>query len=320
MFPKKKFTLRGGKRMTLLNEIINQIKKSPDDNKLYLIEKCSDNAGYFVSNKKFIYMAKNLDRENTSNLQTDYLLFRANVKVVSVENSQNFYSGFYNLIEYKMPYSENLENFESFINLCSAHIRLMNSRKFVEFFKSLINLFQIKSKEKSQNIYGLFGELSVIYDFYKKYNINLAPYWHTEGIYSKYDFSNGNKNFEVKTSSSLKDILIKHSQIFNDDENYLIVALVENNNSGISLKELEKNLLNIESINADFDFIVNLESEKLRISASDYLNKKLKLISVDIFDCKTINPLTNIPKNISEIEYRIDLTGREENCTSILML
>ena len=44
--------------MTLLNKITNAINDSPIDNKLYLVEKKSDTAGFFVSNKKLIYMAK----------------------------------------------------------------------------------------------------------------------------------------------------------------------------------------------------------------------------------------------------------------------
>ncbi len=34
--------------MTLLNKIIDLLNTSPDDDKLYLIEKCSDVAGFFV--------------------------------------------------------------------------------------------------------------------------------------------------------------------------------------------------------------------------------------------------------------------------------
>ena len=38
--------------MILLNKITDAINVSPKDDKLYLIEKCSDVAGFFVSNKK----------------------------------------------------------------------------------------------------------------------------------------------------------------------------------------------------------------------------------------------------------------------------
>ena len=47
--------------MTLLNKITDIIYTSPEDDKLYLIKKCSDIAGLFVCNKKLIYMAKNID-------------------------------------------------------------------------------------------------------------------------------------------------------------------------------------------------------------------------------------------------------------------
>ena len=37
--------------MSLLNKITDAINTFPEDNKLYLIEKCSDVAGFFSCNK-----------------------------------------------------------------------------------------------------------------------------------------------------------------------------------------------------------------------------------------------------------------------------
>lgn len=295
--------------MTLLNKITNAINDSPIDNKLYLIEKKSDTAGFFVSNKKLIYMAKNTEAIGKNSLETEYLHFRSNANILAVENLQNFDSGFYNLIEYKVSFNENISAFESFINLCIAHIELMKSKNFVEFFNSLIDLFQNVGKEKKQNILGLFGELSLIYYFYTEFSLNLASYWHTSGSYSKYDFSINKRNIEVKTSNSLKNVLIKHSQLFNGDQNYLAVSVIENNNAGITLKELEEKLKEIDEIASDFNFMVNFETEKSRIDVSDYSNKKLKLISVNMFDCNNINPFEVLPENVSDVEYRIDLLG-----------
>ncbi len=295
--------------MTLLNKITNAINDSPIDNKLYLIEKKSDTAGFFVSNKKLIYMAKNTEAIEKNSLETEYLHLRSNANILAVENFQNFDSGFYNLIEYKVSFNENISAFESFINLCIAHIELLKSKNFVNFFNSLIDLFQNVGKEKKQNILGLFGELSLIYYFYTEFSLNLASYWHTSGSYSKYDFSINKRNIEVKTSNSLKNVLIKHSQLFNGDQNYIAVSVVENNNAGISLKELELKLKEIDEIASDFNFVVNLETEKSRMDVSDYSNKKLKLISIDIFDSNNINPFDVLPGNVSDVEYRIDLLG-----------
>ncbi|MCI6798449.1 MAG: PD-(D/E)XK motif protein [Spirochaetia bacterium] len=293
--------------MSLLNKITDAINTFPEDNKLYLIEKCSDVAGFFSCNKKLIYMAKNIEFVGSNSLQTEYLKLQSNVSVISVENLQTFNSGFYNLIEYKISFNENISAFESFINLCLAHIELMDSKNFVEFFNSLIDLFQNVGKEKKHNILGLFGELSLIYYFYTKFSINLSSYWHTSGTYSKYDFSLKNKNIEVKTSNSVNNVLIKHSQLFNNDSNYLAISIVENNNSGISLKELEEKLKDIDIIASDFNFIVTLEKEKSRLDTADYSNKKLKLLDINIYDCNIINPFNTLPENISDIEYRIDL-------------
>ena len=108
--------------MSLLNKITDAINDAPIDNKLYLIEKCSDSAGFFVNNKKLIYMVKNNDSVVKNSLETEYLHLRSNANILSVENLQNFDSGFYNLIEYKISFNENISAFESFINLCLAHI------------------------------------------------------------------------------------------------------------------------------------------------------------------------------------------------------
>lgn len=298
--------------MSLLNKITDAINASSEDDKLYLIEKCSDVAGFFIYNKKLIYMAKNIDFAGSNSLQTEYLKLQSNANIISVENFQNFDSGFYNLIEYKLPFSENLSVFESFIALCHSHIKLMDSKNFVEFFNSLIALFQNVCKEKKQNIFGLFGELSLIYYFYTEFNINLAPYWHTSGIYSKYDFCINQKNMEVKTSNSLEYVLIKHSQIFNDDQNYLVILLVETNNSGLTLNELEEKIKVIDSISSNFNFVLNLEMEKARIDKSDYSNKRLKLLSINTYDCKKINPFLTLPENVFDMEYRLYLLDCEK--------
>ncbi|MBQ7882520.1 MAG: PD-(D/E)XK motif protein [Treponema sp.] len=299
--------------MNLLNKIIDLLNASPEDDKLYLIEKCSDAAGFFVCNKQLIYLAKNNDLVGSNSLQTEYLKLQSNVSIVSVENFQNFESGFYNLIEYKQPLNENIPAFESFVNLCLTHIKIQDSKNFVDFFNSLIELFKNEKLEKKQNVFGLFGELSVIYYLLKEYNLNIASYWHTAGTYSKYDFSINKKNIEVKTSNSEKNVLIKHSQIFNDDENYLAVSIVENNNSGITLMELEEKLKEFDSIAKDFNFLLNLETEKVKLVTSDYINKKLKLLDINIYDCKNINPFNRIPDNISDVEYRIDLINSKKS-------
>lgn len=298
--------------MTLLNKIIDLLNTSPDDDKLYLIEKCSDVAGFFVYNKQLVYMAKNNDLTGSISLKTEYLQLQSNVNIISVENSQNFESGCYNIIEYKVPLNENFPAFESFVKLCLAHVKIQDSKNFVDFFNSLIELFKNEKLEKKQNVFGLFGELSLIYYFLKEYNLNLASYWHISGTYSKYDFSANKMNIEVKTSSSEKDVLIKHSQVFNDDENYLAVSIVENNNSGMTLMELEERLKEFDSIAKDFNFLLNLETEKVKLVTSDYINKKLKLLDINLYDCKNINPFNKIPDNISNLEYRINLSNSQK--------
>jgi hypothetical protein len=98
----------------------------------------------------------------------------------------------------------------------------MHSSKFVEFFDSLIDIFQIPNDQSFKNVVGLYGELSIIKNIYDTYKVDISPFWHLNGSSSKYDFSLKNFNLEIKTTSSKNKMIdIKHYQIFNNENNIL---------------------------------------------------------------------------------------------------
>lgn len=298
----------------LLSELKNHLKHCLVDGKFYLVKKLSEMAGFFMTDKKLVYVVKNFEGCNYNQMKSEYLSLCTNVEVHAVENSPQFETGFYNLLEYKIPSEENIDDFEAFVNLCVAHIQYMGSKDFLGFFYSLMNLFQPQKYEKRKNIIGLYGELLFIDYVYTNYDIDISKNWHaTSGSYSKYDFDFNGVNFEVKTTFNISNVLLKHFQIFNSDKNYLIVMLIEENNVGKSLEELI-NELYLKGCCRSYKFTLNLETEKKRVSAIDVKQKKFVLKNVFVYDTNAINVFHNIPESITDLQYRIDLS--EKTCLS----
>lgn len=294
----------------MLNELKKHLKDCRIDGKFYLIKKLSETAGFFMTDKKLVYIVKNFERRDFNSMKSEYLNLYTNVELRAVENAPQFETNFYNFLEYKIPYEENTDDFETFVNLCVAHVKYMDSRDFLEFFHSLMKLFQPQKEEKRKNIIGLYGELLFIDYVYTNYNIDISKNWHTtSGAYSKYDFDFNDVNFEVKTTFDISNVLLKHFQIFNSDKNYLIVMLIDENNMGKSLEELI-NELYLKDCCHSYRFTINLESEKKRVSPIDVKQKKFVLKNVFVYDANEINVFHDIPEIITDLQYRIDLSKK----------
>ena len=294
----------------LLNKLKNHLQNCCNDGKFYLIDKCSDTAGFFMTDKKLVYAVENFEHCVSNCMKCEYLNLSTNVQFHAVENEPQFKTGFYNVLEYTLPYENNSYDFEAFVNLCVAHIDYMKSRNFLEFFYSLMNLFQPQKEEKKKNIVGLFGELLFIDYMYTNYGIDISKNWHISGAYSKYDFDFSGINFEVKTTFDISNVLLKHFQVFNSDNNYLVVVLIEENNAGKSLEELIDELY-MHGCCRSYQFALNLEAEKKRLSVTDAQQKKFVLRNIFVYDTDAINGLHNIPENIADLQYRIDLSKQD---------
>ena len=294
-----------------INHLLNKILSAPKDNTLYLIEKFPSDTGLFASNGNVLYMVHNEEHCSAMSVKTDYLSLETNIYVSAFNASVlSFENGYYNSVELILTEpSDRASNLSAFVNLCLAHATYMRGRKFMDFFDSLVALFQLPKEQHYKNLIGLMGELFFIEYVYQNHGIDLSTYWHTDGPSSKLDFVCPCANFEVKTTASeALSFTIKHDQLFSDsNKNHLITVELEESNSGRSLKELTEELLEAPDYCNSLKFAVNLEQEKRRISSTELNRKRFILKKIYAYRANEINPFENIPDCVEGMSYKLDL-------------
>lgn len=293
----------------MLKKIKKALLTCPNDGSIYLLDKLSDCSGFFMSHKHLIYMVYNNEGLPHQSLATEFLRLNTNIEISSIENNQQFKSGKYNIIEI-IPIDEKYDDasLDSFVNLCIAHTKFMAASAFVKYFYSLVNLFQYPKEQHYINLIGLFGELTFLKYISQVIGVDLSEHWHTSGSADKYDISLETCNIEIKTTISDNALVtIKHSQLFNWDRNFLVTVFIEENNSGLTLNKLIREMQNHSSHFKTYNFALNVEREKKRISPVDAETKKFILKSISIYDAEMINPFKTLPDNVSSITYKLDL-------------
>lgn len=289
---------------------LDKMRDVPNDNCLYLLERLSSISGFFACNGKLLYLVEDVELLLYESVETEYLSLQTHVHLHSAENDNSFSDGFYNMIIFKGE--DNNPNAVSFINICSIHSRNLAELRFKDFFYSLISLFQLPSEQQFKNALGFYGELKFMQYIMEHTGEDISPYWHKSGSYSKYDFSRSNVNYEVKTIlSSELSVIIKHSQLFNDNNNYLVVASCEKNDAGETIKELMSVLTQNDDYFNNINFYVNIAKELKRISEVDASTTRFFMIGIYIFEAAKINLLNNIPEELSNLSYIYDLTGKD---------
>lgn len=289
--------------------ILQQLSLCPNDSSIYLINKISEISGFFGHKKHLVYMVYNSEGVEHQSLTTEYLRLNTNVEITAVKNDQQFKTGRYNVIEI-LPSENGYDEttVESFINLCVAHTRFMGNSSFINFFYSLVNLFQYPREQKFINLIGFFGELSFLNCISGTIGNDWSDKWHASGSNDKYDIALDSCNFEIKTTMSIDEMItVKHSQLFNMDKNYLVVVVLEENNSGITLNSLISQMHAHPNHFKSYNFALNVEKEKKRVSPVDAAGKKFVMKSVNIYLADQINPFKEIPDNVTNLTYKIDL-------------
>lgn len=293
------------------SDILCRIKQCPYDDTLYLIEKNSDISGFFALNGNIIYMMPNFNGCHNISIKTEFLHMETNIQVSAFNTpDQSFKNGFYNSIELFIQENDiNTEKLEAFISLCNTYNSYFEEIDFVTFFDSLVKLFQLPKEQSYRNLIGLCGELVVIEYFYEMYKVDLSKYWHNAGVLSKLDFVTPSVNMEVKTTLNDELIfMIKHDQLFdNINDTYLVSVSLRKNNSGFTLNELAYRLLMSNEYCNSYDFAVNLEAEKLRISPEEAANIRFCLKEIRLFKTNEICPFDRIPERVSDLSYKINL-------------
>lgn len=291
----------------MLEKIQNAFKHLPDNENIYLIEKLSGDSGFFICNNHILYMVKNFENNFSKTIATEFVKLYTNIDILSVENDNQFDSGKYNILEFTDD--NDINNQMTFINLCIAHTQYLQCKDFLNFFYSLIDIFQLPKEQEFKNLLGYYGELAVIEYCHSNLNKDLSVFWHKDDLNSKYDFClNRDVNIEVKTTLNTSEgVTIKHKQLFNEDNNFLVVVVLEKNVNGISFNELVQKLLTNKKCCKNYNFTLNIEKIRKFISPTKAKEEKFKVKEILVYDTKNINPILGIQENIYDISYKMDL-------------
>lgn len=297
----------------MLDRIKQLLITIPQDGAIYLAKKLSQNTGFFITNGHLLYLVANFESISHTNFTTDYLHLNTNVDIQSFENNQMFPSGKYNILEFlptEQGYEEN--KLESFLNLCMSHTEFMGGKSFVKFFFSLSELFQDPKSQQYKNLVGFFGELSFLKHMASNHNVDLSSHWHKGGSRDKYEISLGDINIEIKTTAALdEEVTIKHVQLFNADQNYLVIVCVEETAAGQTLNQLISDMLSDQTHFNNYNFVLNIEREKKRVSPVEANSKPFSVKVIKLYDASNINPFDAIPDCVSQLTYKLDLVGKE---------
>ena len=302
--------------MKTIDQIIQETLSCVKNGKLYLIDKITEKSGLFCSDGDILYLVMNNEGCSSLSVVTEFLQMDTSVFVQSFDEHKSFPDCEYNILRYKWSCIDGYEeNVASFVNLCIAHSKLLNGDSFEQFFYSLISLFQLPKEQNYLNLMGLFGELSVIKHVFFTNRIDISPFWHTDGPFSKYDFSLPNKNsIEVKASSKGdKAISIKHAQLFSLPQKVCLASVqVIEDNSGRTVEELINEMRKDSNICNNLQFELSLQKELKRVSPDEVKSKRFVTNSVHFFLNSSINPFQILPDNVNGVEYVIDLSESKE--------
>lgn len=283
---------------------IKQVRNSLQYNKerVYLLEKESNLNGFFLFDNKLAF-AQKVDRESIVNLSTTLLDFHSSIYIKSIENDPSFEEGLFDFLILK---TEEQSFVLDFVVLCKAYMADQTT-PFEDFIKGMIDLFQLPKRESKLNTIGLIGELSIIKKANESFGKNFTFGWHLSGAFSKYDFCFEKFNLEIKTTTNDSTTYqIKHSQLFNDNRNYIGLVKIEHNDIGLSLKELINEMQHVEPYCSNVRFQIALKKELNKSFDIDELNVKYSVLDYYFFENQKLETISKIPLCISDVEYKYD--------------
>lgn len=297
--------------MTDIRQLLDKMELIPQDDTLYLLEKLPGGTGIFACNKNILYAVPNKENCDSLGIRTDFLHLETNVYVSAFNTSvSSFENGYYNYVElFLSKMQEPEEDLLAFTNLCLAHASYMEGKEFIQFFDSLVSLFQLPKEQNYKNLIGITGELLFIEFMYKEYGIDISPFWHSEGPASKLDFVCPNANFEVKTTiNDSLSFTIKHNQLFDNSGNtYLIAVSIYEDNTGRTLDNIISGLQGNTDFCNSIQFSENIEKEKRRISPTEMKTKRFSLKRISAYNIKDINPFVVVPDCVEDLSYKLNL-------------
>ena len=298
--------------MTEFRQKLNRIQSSTTfvNGRLYLIEAIDNTSGFLLGGEKLYFVLKNNGGDEDS-ISTTYLSLRTNLHINTIENSPSFEPGYYDVLIYNISLDDSY--LDSFVELCKMYVNSSTGISFGDFFYALLKLFEPSKETSFSNLVGMFGELFFMKKMFNDFGVCLADQWHnSSGPNDKYDFSCENANIEIKTTSKVEMVFsLKHSQIFNDSRNYIIVINIDLDNSGISVSDLYDFFRETKPFDNNLDFAIKLEKEKKKVSPLDFVVKKFSVSKLNIFLNSKLDTISGIPDCIDSISYSYDFIGKE---------
>lgn len=299
--------------MNRLTNIINNNKFEKD--KLYLLQNYNEMFGFFYYNGEVIFGKKSDPTSIGSSISTDYLDMELNVHIESLSVENTYSSGQYDLLIFKGLSDE--VKMDIFYNICSSYADDQTGITFSDFFNALVDIFREHNDMDYINSVGLLGEMWLIKEVYEKCNINISTYWHRIGINSKFDFSFPNLNIEVKTTcKSEQEFNIKHSQIFNNQNNYVAIINVFETGEGESIASLCDYFQKESPFCNDVRLQICISKELTRVRKPN--KNKFSLESIYLVDVNDMDKLNDVPQSISNITYDYDFSGTKKNEIDLL--
>lgn len=283
------------------NKILDLIKQSIyKSDTLYLLYAINESSAFFFQNEKIIFGQNTKINQEMPQIYTEFLTLVTSVYISAITNNTTYNSGKYNLLIFNRDLDD--ENFSNFINLCMMYADI-EGLVFEDFFYSMIDIFQLPSTTKELNLIGFFGELSLIVKLWQDYHFDMSNMWHTEGSNSRYDFSCLEYNIEVKTSTRESSTFkIKHSQLFNMSNNYIVIINIKENGR-FSLNDLIEYCMKTPPFSHNMNFQIKLLQEKMKVDLNKLKSQKFSVDRFVFFSKENLETISSIPECINEISY-----------------
>lgn len=292
---------------------IHEFSGFPCDGKVRLIKKLNESSGFYVCDGDPIYATTDLNVHTKSKERdTSFLKLILGAKLKPIQlgevegpcEAQDF--DLVRLINWQEADNET-RIVETFLDLCEIHAIQQTDVSFEDFFYSLAELFQPYKEESTLNAYGLYCELAFMDLVAKRTDVpDITKFWQLDGNTSKYDFVFPKGNLEIKSCTKECKVLVKHDQLFNGDDNYLVAITVERNSSGESLISLMNRLIERTNCFTTLRARVELERRVLQINNKD-LNRHYHVNQIRCFPVGEINMFKILPDRVSSVTYKLDL-------------
>lgn len=291
--------------MTDLKKLIKQ--SIFEENKLYLLEKASDDFGYFYQNGIVYFAQISKHSDDDTSIETQFLDMNLHVHLKNISGEGYFEDGYFDLLAFKGEIDSIY--FESFYNICNSYVADQQNMTFADFFNNLVDLFQLDKETSFKNLIGLIGELLFIKHIYDTKNIVISSNWHKTGARSKFDFCFNDYNIEVKTTlKSENKFMIKHNQLFNNQNNYVAVINLFETGEGYSLNLLFDYFKNCPIFSNDIKFQIKLSKELFKYPRQKERTRSFVIDDIKIYSVFSMDSISNIPSCITNLVYDYDFS------------